>query len=610
MRQDDRREGVSKHSRSRKSTWLYRDIEEDLYKRHAMMNLDFKKWLSISRGLFSFRDETTSPKRYRVLRRNMMVLGLLGTIVPLFLMAFINFLQYRSTLKSETINPLYVLANKTKHSFELFLEERLSTVKFIASAYTFDELSDERTLNRIFRVLKQEFGGFVDLGLINSAGDQVSYAGPYAFLGKNYSEHQWFQEVVVKGEFISDVFLGYRQFPHIAIAVQHLTEEGGYWILRATIDTKKFDLLIASMGLDRESDAYLINHAGTFQTNSRFYGKVLEQCPFSIPQGTYGTYVTEEIDPQNQEVLLAYTHFIEPDYTLVIVKPRSFVLRSWYTLKSELFYIFIVSVGLLIIGVFKLTDVLVKRVKEADEKREVAFREVQHTHKLSSIGRLAAGVAHEINNPLAIINEKAGLMKDLIESDFEDRNRFLALVGSILQSVERCRAVTHRLLGFARRMEVQFEMINLNELIEEVLGFLEKEMLYRNIDFRLQLSEELPPLSSDRSQIQQVFLNILTNALAAVDDGGQITVTTWENDSDTICASFQDNGCGMSKKTLSHIFEPFFTTKKEYGTGLGLSITYGIVQKLGGNIHVESEEGQGATFTVSLPKSPKEESGA
>jgi len=574
------------------------------------MKADLRKWwASVSRSLFSFPDETASPGRYRLLRRNMMVLGILGTLVPLSLMAFVNFLQYRSTLKSETISPLYGLANKTKHSFELFLDERLSTVRFIASAYTFEELSDEKTLNRIFRVLKREFGGFVDLGLINRRGNQVSYAGPYALLGKNYLEHQWFQEVVIRGEYISDVFLGYRQFPHIAIAVQHLTEEGDYWILRATIDTKKFDNLIAAMELDSESDAFLINDAGTFQTNSRLYGKVLEQCPFSIPSGTYGTYVNEATDPQGKKVLLAYTHFAQPDYTLVIVKPRSFVLRSWYTLKSELFYIFIISVGVLIIGVFKLTDILVKRVKEADEKREAAFREVQHTHKLSSIGRLAAGVAHEINNPLAIINEKAGLLKDLIEADFKDRQRFLALVVSILQSVERCRAVTHRLLGFARRMEVQFEVININELIEEVLGFLEKEALYRNIDLRLQLSEALPPISSDRSQLQQVFLNILTNALAAVEDGGQISITTWEKDSDTIAASIQDNGCGMSKETLSQIFEPFFTTKREYGTGLGLSITYGIVQKLGGNIHVESKEGEGTTFTVSLPKSPKEGSG-
>ena len=249
-----------------------------------------------------------------------------------------------------------------------------------------------------------------------------------------------------------------------------------------------------------------------------------------------------------------------------------------------------------------MTDVLVKRVKEADEKREVAFREVQHTHKLSSIGRLAAGVAHEINNPLAIINEKAGLMKDLIESNFEDRNRFLALIGSILQSVERCRAVTHRLLGFARRMEVQFEMINLNELIEEVLGFLEKEALYRNINFRLQLSEELLPISSDRSQLQQVFLNILTNALAAVADGGRISITTWEKEDATICASFQDNGCGMSKKTLSQIFEPFFTTKKEYGTGLGLSIVKKAVESLNGRITVYSEEGKGTAFHIYFPR--------
>jgi two-component system, NtrC family, sensor kinase len=213
-------------------------------------------------------------------------------------------------------------------------------------------------------------------------------------------------------------------------------------------------------------------------------------------------------------------------------------------------------------------------------------------------------VAHEINNPLAIINEKGGLMKDLIEftPDFPEQGKFLGLAESILQSVERCRAITHRLLGFARRMDVQIEVLELNELLREVLGFLEKEAFHRNIEMRLQLADDLPRISSDRGQLQQVFLNIVNNAFQAVDDGGSVSMTSWDRDPDTVGVSVQDNGRGMSEETLKHIFEPFFTTKKGQGTGLGLSITYGIVKKLGGDIEVHSKEGQGTTFTVFLPK--------
>jgi two-component system NtrC family sensor kinase len=123
------------------------------------------------------------------------------------------------------------------------------------------------------------------------------------------------------------------------------------------------------------------------------------------------------------------------------------------------------------------------------------------------------------------------------------------------------------------------------------------------------MAEDLPPIASHRGQLQQVFLNLLNNAIAAVEDGGVITVTSWEKDMLTDAVSIQDNGCGMTEETLKHIFEPFFTTKGGKGTGLGLPITYGIVKKLGGDIEVHSKEGAGTTVMVSLPKKPREGSG-
>jgi len=333
----------------------------------------------------------------------------------------------------------------------------------------------------------------------------------------------------------------------------------------------------------------------------------MDHCPLSFPRGNYEAIVTEATDPRGREILVACAPFSSAEYSLVLVKPKSDVLHTWHTLRSRMILIFISSVALIILVVFKLTDTLVKRVKEADEKRELTYREFQHTHKLSSIGRLAAGVAHEINNPMAIINEKAGLMKDLVayDSNFQNKEKFLGLTDSILKSVERCSAITHRLLGFARRMEVQLVELDLNELVQETLGFLEKEALYRNIELILHLADNLPRISSDRGQMQQVFLNIINNALAALEDEGEIVIASWEEDSDTVGVSIRDNGVGMSEETLKSIFDPFFSTKQENGTGLGLAITYGIVKKMGGDIKVKSKQGEGSIFTVYLPKKAK-----
>ena len=560
----------------------------------------------ITKYILKIPEEGTSPERYKALRRNIIILMILVTVIPLSLMATINYFQYQKNLRDEIVTPMNLLTNKTKRSLELFLEERLSTVRFITSAYSFQELSDAKLLNRILNVLKREFDGFVDLGLISNEGKLLSYAGPYAFLEKDYSQQSWYHNVIISGKHISDVFLGYRDFPHVAIAVQNLSDPNCCWILRTTIDTRKFDDLIATLELEQESDAFLTNREGILQTNSRYYGKVLESCQLTIPKIGQGTFVTEGQDKNGRDIFTAYSYLVEPEYILVVVKPSSLILKTWFTFRTEIFFIYIASVLLIGLLVYKLTNVQVNHIKNADEKRELAFRELEHSQKLSSIGRLAAGVAHEINNPLAIINQKAGLMKDLIEtaSNFKEKQRFIELTDAILKSTERCSTITHRLLGFARRMDVEYEDLSLNDVMQEVISFLEKEAIHRNIKIELHLDENLPRVSSDRGQLQQVFLNILSNAFAALSDNGNINIRTWDEDTETVGVSIQDDGCGMSEKDLENIFEPFFTTKKGYGTGLGLPITYGIIKKMSGTIIVESKLGKGSTFTIYLPKIP------
>jgi two-component system, NtrC family, sensor kinase len=550
----------------------------------------------------SFDRTITSPYRYKIFRRNIVILMFLVTFIPLLSMAVLNYFQYQHSLKKEIINPLRLMSHKTAHSMSLFIEERLSSIRALAATYSFQQLSNQPALNDLYRVFKKEFGGFVDLGVINSEGVQVAYAGPYDLLGKEYSTQKWFFEVAVRSVYVSEVFMGHREIPHIVIAVQQFDASGQAWFLRATIDTRKFDEIIESMGLTPESDAFLINRKNVLQTQSKIYGNVLENFPYSVPSSAPGTYIVEEEDVAGQALFISYTNFAEYDYRLVVIKPQSIVLKSLYALEKEMLIAFLIGALIIVIAVIKTADFLVKQIKLADEKRESAFRELENSQKLSSIGRLAAGVAHEINNPMAIINQKSGLMRDLIEFDksFKGKEKFLELTDSIQQSVERCKKITHRLLGFARRMEVVYEKLDINEVIVEVLGFLEKEALYREVIIDLRLSEELPKISSDIGQLQQVFLNIITNSLAAVNDGGQLIITSRQESDEMIAVSIGDNGCGMSKETVSHIFEPFFTTKKGYGTGLGLPITYGIVEKLGGKIEVDSTQGKGTTFTVLL----------
>jgi signal transduction histidine kinase len=229
---------------------------------------------------------------------------------------------------------------------------------------------------------------------------------------------------------------------------------------------------------------------------------------------------------------------------------------------------------------------------------------VEYANKMASLGRLSAGVAHEINNPLAIINEKAGLIKDLftLQRIYAEDSKLNGLVDSILYSVERCARITKRLLNFARHVDVRPQELEVGEIIHEVLGFLGREAEFRSITLSVAADPDLPRIVSDRGRLQEIFLNLINNAFAALSDGGRLAISLRRAEGGFICVTVSDTGCGISPADLKRIFEPFFSTKTSRGgTGLGLSITYGLVQEIGGRIDVASRLGEGTTFSVFLP---------
>ena len=219
---------------------------------------------------------------------------------------------------------------------------------------------------------------------------------------------------------------------------------------------------------------------------------------------------------------------------------------------------------------------------------------------------MAAGVAHEINNPLAAIGELAGLMEDLIDPEFLSRwphaKLFQENVQKIQLHVDRTRGITHRMLGFARRMEPHQDTINVNDVVNEALSFIEREASFRDVELNRRLDPDLPMIKSDRAQLQQVFLNLLNNAFDAVSHGGRIAVTSAVS-GDSLVVTVEDNGTGIPPELHDRIFDPFFTTKAPgEGSGLGLSICHTIMKGLGGSLGFETTPGKGTIFTVRLPR--------
>jgi two-component system, NtrC family, sensor kinase len=260
----------------------------------------------------------------------------------------------------------------------------------------------------------------------------------------------------------------------------------------------------------------------------------------------------------------------------------------------------------------KIRQALEKRLREEEKAREAEFRSrMEHrmtdAERLAALGTLAAGVAHEINNPLAIIGEAAGWMKLLLrKTDAEGpaiREKLENALSKIEKSVDRARRITHQLLGFARKTDSVVQEVDLRKLMEEVRDLLETEADRREIELVLAIPGEGPhPIWTDPFQMRQVLLNLVSNALQAMGRGGTATLGL-EPEEARVRIRVKDTGPGIPREILGRIFEPFFTTKPpDQGTGLGLSVSRGLVEKLGGTIEVESVIGRGSEFRVTLPR--------
>jgi signal transduction histidine kinase len=249
--------------------------------------------------------------------------------------------------------------------------------------------------------------------------------------------------------------------------------------------------------------------------------------------------------------------------------------------------------------------------------RELAEAQAQliQSSKLAAVGELAAGIAHELNNPLAGIYAflqvfaKTLRSRDLKELTEEEARDFQENLVHVEREIRRCKSIIGSLLTFARVSEKEYDLINLNQTIQDTLTFSESNLGKSGVKVETLFEENLPAVFGDSNELQQVLLNIIVNARNAMPEGGVFTVSTsTRKDERLVCVSLSDTGVGIAPDVLDKIFDPFFTTREPgEGTGLGLSISYGIVKDHSGQIFVESAPGEGTTFTIVLPMADGEE---
>jgi two-component system, NtrC family, sensor kinase len=277
-------------------------------------------------------------------------------------------------------------------------------------------------------------------------------------------------------------------------------------------------------------------------------------------------------------------------------------------------YLALLASGIILsgcVGILVTILILARRTKQRLLKSERELRQMQKhvldAGKLAAIGELAAGVAHEINNPLAIMMENAGWIQDLLKSEDPLSPENMAEITLSLQTIatqgHRCREITHKLLSFARKTDSSANVAHINSLLEDIAGFARQKAKYREVEVRLSLDPEAGDVECSPTEIQQIILNLVNNSIDAIEKDSGVVQLKSVREEKFVRIDVRDNGHGIPAHILPHVFEPFFTTKDAgKGTGLGLSICRDILARMGGSISVESEPGHGCVFHVRLPR--------
>ncbi|BBD08155.1 sensor histidine kinase [Desulfovibrio ferrophilus] len=550
-------------------------------------------------------------RKYAILRLKLMGITLCFALIPLVALGQFIHSQFSSTYQDKITCNLKLMVENKRDAIEMFLEERVSQLKNMAYSHSLESISNHSKLARIFEIIQSNSGSFIDLGIVDNTGRHVAYAGPYPLHDVNYSHEAWFHEVMLKGVFISDVFMGFRNFPHFIIAVRRQEGERS-WILRATIDSDVFTSLVRSVQVGRKGDAFLVNSGQILQTPSRFAENVLSVASVSVPVVDPGQGVNFMEWMDGRDIMIAgVTNVPATGWRLVVAESPTEEMSP--LIKTQSITLGLLGLGVLTIlgGSYLSTGSVITKLMQAEKEKALLDASVVQSSKMASLGKLAAGVAHEINNPLTIIRESAGWMRDVISDGELGESKIVEelaqAVDDIDRHVERAGKVTHRMLGFARRMEPLQENVDINALTRQTFAFLESEALHRGIEIVFNLDEALPGVTTDANQVQQVILNLMENAIDAMTQDGVLTLHTYRMGK-AVALSVQDTGVGISEENLPKVFDPFFTTKAVgEGTGLGLSIIYSTIQRLGGEVTVASKLGQGSEFTITLPAAETDE---
>ncbi len=533
---------------------------------------------------------------FRRLFNSIVVALLAASFIPLLVIGGGMYYHTVSILEQKTLTALDAEVSEHRDAIDQFLTERTIDLKNLSGILGFDYLADPGNLKKVFDTLQRQLPCFTDMGVIDDQGRHRAYVGPHDLLSKNYKETPWFKAITTKDFTISDVFLGFRNDPHFIIAVKQVTSEG-FWILRATVDTAYFEGIVAEILSKRDGDTYLMNREGVFQTAPRWGGKIMGQSEMKFIEPFSGVRIE---DRGGRIVMMSWLEKVP--WLCVAEFKQADIYSPLRNVRTVGIFVLVLGTMLIVLTVILTTNYLFSRLET--KRRNIRFldHQLQHSNRMASSMKLASGFVREVNETLSNMDLVLSWVDDLAQGDLsgeESRTEVRESLKQVRSEVVRARRATDKFLKSTQSSLPIIREVRVQELLDEILELLERELHFNRIAVRREYQDPFPPVQSDPSQLRQVFQNLIVNAVTAIGKDGTITLAV-QGGEEKLSIRVGDTGPGIPKERLEKIFEPMFTTKPD-GTGLGLSIGASILKKLGGEISVTSEIGKGAVFTVEIP---------
>jgi two-component system, NtrC family, sensor kinase len=540
-------------------------------------------------------------KGHSTLKWRIVAVLLVAALFPLLLAGFGSWVVFGDLLEQKALELMRQSVDRHAQAIDSHLAEQRHLLQLISENHGLANLTEPGRLQELFNNLNRITGrGFVDLGIIGEDGAHLAYVGPYDLHDRNYRDADWFREVLVRGEYVSDVFLGYRQVPHCIVAVRS-SGSGRVWVLRATVNSAQFDQLVQAQFRDDASETFIVNREGKYQTTPRD-GQLLDASPLTDVSGFAGLR-DARVTVEGRTMIRVMTWINENRWLLVVQQDLGNVQAPVDQAIARGAYVVFGAVLILVLATVLATWHLTRQIDKVTAEREALSRAFMRSAKLASIGELTTGLAHEINNPLAIIGAEQTNIADILtapESSPSDIDMAIDSVKRCQNQVKRCGAITQKLLQFGRAKESHVEPTDLMPRLQEITGLMERQATLRNVTIALKADSSLPPVYADPIEIEQVIVNLINNALDAMPEGGEIRIGA-KSGSSRVTVEVADTGTGIPAEDIDRVLEPFYTTKPPgKGTGLGLSVCYGIVRSWGGEMEISSQVGKGTIVRLIL----------